>query len=90
MPGLPSDADSKWRCYKRYCSTADKPLWVDQNYTDFKFTSAVDQLAEFLSYRRDSGTGTYGDDANHRSAVRTALSTVFSSPLPRRTPSSSD
>ena len=26
MPGLPSDADSKWRCYKRYCSTTDKPL----------------------------------------------------------------
>ena len=58
MPGLPLDADSKWRCYKRYCCTADKPLWAVHNYTDFKFTSPVDQLAEFLSYRRDSGTGT--------------------------------
>ena len=86
MPGLPSDADSKWRCYKRYCSTADKPLWVVHNYTDFKFTSAVDQLAEFLSYRRDSGTGTYGDVANHRSAVCTALSTVFSCPSPAKDP----
>ena len=86
MPGLPSDADSKWRCYKRYCSTADKPPWVVHNYTDFKFISAVDQLAEFLSFRRDSGTGNYGDVANHRSAVCTALSTVFSCSSPAKDP----
>ena len=59
---------------------------MNPNYTDFKFTSAVDQLAEFLSYRRDSGTGTYGDVANHRSAVCTALSTVFSCPSPAKDP----
>ena len=73
MPCLPSDADSKWRCYKRYCSTADKPLLVVQNYTDFKFTSAVDQLAEFLSYRRDSGTGTTRGDNNELPTRELAL-----------------
>ena len=55
-------------------------------YTSFVFSTAVTQLSEFLAYRRDSGTGTYSDVANHRSVVSTAYVTIFSCPSPSEDP----
>ena len=37
-------------------------------------------MSEFLAYRRDSGTGSYSDVANHRSVISTAYVTIFSCP----------
>ena len=55
-------------------------------YEDFSFSHAVSQLSEFLAYRRDSGTGTFSDVANHRSAIATAYVTIFSCPSPSEDP----
>ena len=55
-------------------------------YEDFSFSHAVSQLSEFLAYRRDSGTGTFSDVANHRSAIATAYVTIFSWPSPSEDP----
>ena len=55
-------------------------------YNSFVFSTAVTQLSEFLAYRRDSGTGTYSDVANHRSVVSTAYVTIFSCPSPSEDP----
>ena len=85
-PGLPQDGDSKWRAYKRYCSLVETPTWTVSVYGDFSFSHAVSQLSEFLAYRRDTGTGTYSDVANHRSAVAMAYVTIFSCPSPSEDP----
>ena len=85
-PGLPQDGDSKWRTYKRYCGLASSPTWTVNVYEDFSFSHAVSQLSEFLAYRRDSGTGTFSDVANHRSAIATAYVTIFSCPSPSEDP----
>ena len=84
--GLPADANSKWRNYKRYCIAASKHVWVVSVYPDFYFPSAVDHLAAFLSYRRDTGTGSWADVTNHRSVICSAWSTVFSCPSPAEDP----
>ena len=55
-------------------------------YGDFAFSGAVSQLSEFLAFRRDSGTGTYSEVANHRSAVATAYVTIFSCLSPSEHP----
>jgi len=75
--GLPQE-DSLWRCYKRWCSTVDKPIWTAATFEGFSLPSAIHQMAEFLAYRRDSGPGSWGDVANHRSAMSTAFTVVFS------------
>ena len=84
--GLPQDGDSKWRTYKQYCELVQLPTWTVSAYNGFSFSSAVAQLSEFLAYHRDSGTGSYSEVANHRSAISTAYVTVFSCPSPSEDP----
>ena len=65
---------------------SSSPAHLDRQCNDFSFPSAVAQLSEVPAYRRDSGTGSYSDVANHRSAISPAYVTIFSCPSPSEDP----